>query len=282
MAQVSSCSVRVSTVEEYLSQIDRAYNTLCDISQGSQCELWFRGQVNQNFTLLPSIGRPPINNATLEDAYLSKFQSLAIPYIQNLPAFPLPNGVPSYWSWLVLMQHYGVPTRLLDWSRYALAALYFATNPLDTGIQPGVDGVVWVLNPAKLNQAFSFNPNLQPGYIPNMEEAGFTQIFGPQSQNLDNLKPAAAIAPVNNPNIMAQRGTFIVYPLKKNLMPLENFEDASDYLIKICIASESFALIHTQLQHYGITELALFPNITNLAREINQQVQNEGNRPTDP
>lgn len=282
MAQVPSCSVRVGTVEEFLNQIDQAFNTLCNISQGSLCELWFRGQVNQNFTLLPSIGRPPINNATLEDAYLSKFESQAIPYVQNLPAFPLPNGVPSYWSWLVLMQHYGVPTRLLDWTRYALAALFFATNPEDTGIQPGVDGAVWVLNPTKLNQAFDFNRNLQPGYIPNMEEKGFTEIFGPQSQDRVNLKPAAAIAPVNNPNILAQRGTFIVYPLKKGLVPLENFADASDYLIKICIAAESFTLIQTQLQHYGITKLALFPNIDNIAQEIRQQVQNEGIRPTDP
>lgn len=276
MAQISHCSIRVGTVEEYLFQIDQAYNKLCNISQGSRCELWFRGQVNQNFTLLPGISRPPINNAALEDAYLSKFQSLAIPYIQNLPAFPLPDGSPSYWSWLVMMQHYGVPTRLLDWSRYALAALFFATNPEDPGIETRVDGAVWILNPTKLNHDFDFNQNLQPGYIPNMEEPGFCQLFGPQSQKLGNLRPAAAIAPINNPNIMAQRGTFIVYPMKKGLIPLENYEDASDYLQKIYIAWESFTLIHIQLQHYGITKLALFPNIDNVSQEIRMQVQNEG------
>ncbi|HYH04594.1 MAG TPA: FRG domain-containing protein, partial [Bacillota bacterium] len=137
-------------------------------------------------------------------------------------------------------------------------------------------------NPTKLNQAFSFNPNLKPGYIPNMEEPGFTDQFGPQSQNLPNLKPAAAIAPVNNPNIQAQRGTFTVYPLKKDLQPLESLDDASNYLLKICIANESFALIHAELRHYGITKLALFPDITNIAQEINQQVADEGNQPADP
>lgn len=68
--------------------------------------------------------------------FLSKFKSLATPYIEYLPTPPLPNGVESYWSWLFQMQHYGVPTRLLDWSRDALVALYYATNPEDRSLLP--------------------------------------------------------------------------------------------------------------------------------------------------
>lgn len=282
MAPVTDCFARVGSVADFLTAVDRAYNTIGNLARGNVNELWFRGQARTTFTLLPSIVRRPGMNATMEDAYLSKFESLVIPYVQQIPAFPLPGGVPTYWSWLVMMQHYGVPTRLLDWSRYALAALYFATNPEDTGITPGVDAAVWVLNPTRLNQAFNFNPNLQPGYIPNMEEPGFTEQFGPQSQEMPNLTPAAAIAPVNNPNIQAQRGVFTVYPLKKGLIPMENLDNASDYLLKICIANESFPLIQTELRHYGITKLALFPNITNIAQEINQEVADEGNQPTDP
>ncbi len=277
MAPLTENWARAGSVEAYLARVSQAYGILGDPARDGSGELWFRGQLRQDFALLPGIGRPPIANAPLEEAYLAKFQSLAIPYVPQLP-----GGTPSYWSWLVLMQHYGMPTRLLNWTRSALAALYFATVPADGGILPGVDGAVWLLNPARLNGAFQFQPHLAPGFIPNMADPGFNGHFGPQSQGLENLRPAAAIAPVNPPNIQAQQGTFLVFPLRKNLIALEQFVDASDYLLKINIATESRAAIRTQLRHYGITRLSLFPDVDTIAREINREVKNEGDRPADP
>ena len=204
--------------------------------------------------------------------FLSKFKSLATPYIDYLPTPPLPNGVESYWSWLFQMQHYGVPTRLLDWSRDALVALFFATNPEDSSLVRGIDAAVWVLNPVTLNQAYNFNEFTQPGYIPNVEEAGFNRIFGPDSLPLTTPKPAAAIGPLNSSRINAQRGVFTVFPHQKNLTPMEQFPDSSTFLVKICIATESFEDIQAQLRRYGVTKIALFPELQSIAGEITRQV----------
>ena len=99
MSAVTKCIARVRTVEEFLTAVDTAAHILCDANQN--CELWYRGQVQTGFQLMPSISRPiggiPLN-PELEIVFLSKFKSLATPYIDYLPTPPLPNGVKSYWN----------------------------------------------------------------------------------------------------------------------------------------------------------------------------------------
>lgn len=269
---------RVKSIEEYLSAIDQIFKILCSPGDSTNCTLWYRGQAQTNFDLLPTISRKKNGvqlNPLYETPILSKFKSLAIPYVQSLPGFPLPGGTTSYWSWLFMLRHYGLPARILDWSSDALTALFFATDPTDTSLKKGTDAAVWLLNPVTLNEAFSFHSYLEPGYIPNVEEASFNLYFGPNSDLLSTTKPAAAIGPNNTTRIVAQKGTFIVYPRVKELVALDQQPDSSSYLYKINIAWENFTDIQTQLKHYGITRLSLYPDIENIAGEVMQQVKDE-------
>lgn len=284
MSIVTQCSMRVSSVQEFLTAVDVAAAVLCP-STNPNCELWYRGAVRNTFQLIPSIARSIKGfqlNPELETVFLSKFESLALPYVTSLPAVPLQNGINAYWSWLFEMQHYGVPTRLLDWSRDALVGLFFATNPDDTSLTPGIDAEVFVLNPVTLNQSYSFNNFVAPGYIPNVQEPSFNAIFGPDAPPLPLPLPAAAIGPLNSTRIVAQRGTFTVFPKQKNLIPLEFFDNSSSFLFKICIAWEAFGLIQAQLTRYGITRITLFPEIQSVAGEITQEVINESIKQVDP
>lgn len=281
---VTQCSLRVSSVPEFLTAVDVAAAALCT-STNKNCELWYRGAVRNTFQLIPRISRSVRGfqlNPELETVFLSKFESLAEPYVTSLPASPLQDGINAYWSWLFEMQHYGVPTRLLDWSRDALVGLFFATNPDDTSLTPGIDAEVFVLNPVTLNQAYSFNSFVAPGYIPNVQESSFNVIFGPDAPPLALPLPAAAIGPLNNTRIVAQRGTFTVFPKQKILIPLELFNNSSTFLFKICIAWEAFSTIQAQLTRYGITMITLFPEIQSVAGEVIQEVINESVQPVDP
>jgi|HubBroStandDraft_6_1064221.scaffolds.fasta_scaffold13086_4 hypothetical protein len=89
--------------------------------------LWvFRGHKSTKYPLRPSIERDaakkPFSWAALELKVLEEFQSRARMHLNS-------SDVPQQddrLSWLALMQHYGVPTRLLDFTLSPYVALYFA------------------------------------------------------------------------------------------------------------------------------------------------------------
>jgi len=99
-------------------------------------ELIFRGVTNKDHSLVPSIGRHNRKNTdnnilALEEALIAEFKRLSIPELDLLPN--------NDFEWMFLAQHYGLPTRLLDWSTNPLVALYFAVEKDDD-----TDGAVYL------------------------------------------------------------------------------------------------------------------------------------------
>src|SRR3990167_76047 len=84
----------------------------------------FRGVSQASYELTPSIARVPAKDTAsrfeFEEEIFEEFQSRAIPYLRYEPKTKI--------EWLFLAQHYGIPTRLLDWTTNPLVALFFATQ----------------------------------------------------------------------------------------------------------------------------------------------------------
>lgn len=95
---------------------------------------YFRGQGSMDWPLLPSFNRAvtvadEAFALRLEMETLLRFRSEAHAFIP--PSVMPPNAfslkaLDTYLEWLMLMQHYGAPTRLLDWSQSPYVSLYFA------------------------------------------------------------------------------------------------------------------------------------------------------------
>ncbi len=267
---------KITTIEEYLNSVDNVYNRLwgdretTDAAVKYSSKIWFRGLKDEDYLMLPSIARSGIN-VEYETIYLSKFKSKAIPYLGQLPSYPLSEGLHGYWDWLFLMQHYGVPTRLMDWSEDALVALLFA---IDVNARPAElekDPAVWCLNPVKLNEAFNFNNFYPPGYIPNVEEKEVYEMFGPVQRGFNNKKPAAVYGPLNSTRIMAQKGVFTIFPYTVNMVEFDKLPDSEAYLEKLVISKDTRKSMTEQLRRYGINYAQLFPEIGYVAAEINEE-----------
>lgn len=110
----------------------------------------YRGHSNHNeYKMLPGVLREKTDkNGTttvysqLEYNILSDFISEACRYIKNVP-------IEDISSWLEIAQHFGVPTRLMDFTQNPLVALYFAC--VDT---KNVDGSIWIINEPAYNKVF--------------------------------------------------------------------------------------------------------------------------------
>lgn len=91
--------------------------------------IWFRGQSDESFKLVPAVMRKYDQDMSKQHISLRAYQQYEFEkfkgYADGVPE--VPNGVRITLSdYIALMQHYFIPTNLLDWSENAFSALYFA------------------------------------------------------------------------------------------------------------------------------------------------------------
>jgi FRG domain len=131
---------KLTSVEDTLSWVDESADESVDKSGAFLGEATiYRGQP-KDWPLLPSLLRlkeTAIHYRDfkgLEVAVFKIFKSYSHPYLDN-------NKPASESEWMALAQHHGCPTRLMDWTRNPLVALFFATERDDR--YEADEAVVW-------------------------------------------------------------------------------------------------------------------------------------------
>jgi hypothetical protein len=215
--------------------------------------LWFRGQTNWRSKLRPSLARRRGDWIADETMLMRRFR-------QNASAL-VPAAQRSDWDWLLLMQHHGVPTRLLDWTENALAALYFAVVS-QRGRPSRSDGCVWVLDPVALNIASSVV--VASNAIPTLDVDPVLSDYQPNQVALaaNSLGPVAVLAVRMFPRLIAQSGVFTL--VHRDRTPLEQIRDSA-YVGRILIPNDAKAAITQELSVVGVRRLSLFPELESVA-----------------
>jgi FRG domain len=227
---------------------------------------WFRGQQRSYWTLRPKLYRdgayPLAGSYDVEDEIREEFIVRA-PILSEVK----PAGEDD-WEWYFLMQHYGAPTRLLDWTEGALLALYFAVKD-----NPGYyDAAVWALDPYRLNLRSIRKEEVIPPSATGVRPRDKKVIrpwLPPRFERMAGLpKRPIAVFPTHIAlRISTQRSCFTVHGTDiEGLDRLQNGQNPC--LAKIIIPSFRAQTVRRELGTCGIDEATIFPDLDGLGRSL--------------
>jgi hypothetical protein len=226
--------------------------------------LWFRGHGSSTYTLCPSLMR----EGQTADAVFDREARLLTRFRQRSLAY-WPSGYPqTAWEHMFAMQHFGMPTRLLDWSENLFVAAHFALNDRASDAAADDHPEIWCVDPTTWNRKV---PNLADyGDIIRVLTTTDDEIesYSPETIKKRNKTPVAIYGTHNSDRIVAQKGTFFVWGNDAGTM--EDFcEHTGATLWKISITGNR-QHVAQQLAALGFAETAVFPELSALATELSR------------
>lgn len=220
---------------EVITNVSELIDEIMELPTGFRI---FRGQSDRIWDLSCGLDREEciqrrgtLTRNDYEKRLLNQFKIRSIPYINRLPQ--------SDWEWIGLAQHYGLPTRFLDWTTNPLVALYFSVESND-GTR---DASFFMLQ--------HDDPPIDPSII-NPFEIDRIVLYEPP-QIIDRM--------------VTQRSIFTVEPDNK---PVN--EGKVGEITNLCIGADHIFTIRDELAKLGITESTIFPGIESISRDLKNMI----------
>jgi len=224
----------ITSVSQYLEYIQDACSNFTDPL--------FRRHREESWSLVPKIARLELRDnkdlLSTEQAMLTEFRRRALPHLEFQHR--------TNWEWLALAQHFGMATRLLDWTTNPLAALWFAIEGPPEGQSRAA---VWIFH------AFPSD------YVANTEKESpfstdWTRVFRPAHFTR---------------RIVAQDGWFTVHKFIKKpgrFVPLQHNMRYKKRLSYVVVPPDAFAQLRAELDRCGMNSASLYADLPGLSRHI--------------
>ncbi len=223
----------------------------------------FRGQPDARWSLAPSVHRGGYGQE--EERYLTQeFRARAGVRHAHRPRYE------DYADWLALMQHYGLPTRLLDWSHSPLTAAFFAVERTMRHFNPRAtepcDAAIWAVSPSMLNEGQGLKPYIYPlnsGDLKKLVAAAFYDV------GTISLSVAAAMAVETDVRMQVQRGAFTIHGTDA---PLNEIPNCESWLRKFVIPASDVRNVGVEVEILGVGLADLFPDLGSLAKDLASRI----------
>ncbi|MDO4943220.1 MAG: FRG domain-containing protein [Lachnospiraceae bacterium] len=246
---------------EHIQMVHNLGELIEIIDELSQKEvLWYRGHADKEWELIPSVQRQEFIGK--EQNLANDFYMKASVTLRDKPDFR------NYSAWLSIMRHYGLPTRLLDWSRSPLIAAYFATENWG---RDDKDGCIWIISPSKLNAKEGFEEylySIDSHTALQMIRPAFKKEYEPENKRV--IDKILACYPIEHDmRIYVQQSAFTLHNTERKLVDIEK----EGLLQCITIPWKAKERIAYELNIMGISLSHVYPDAQNIAAELVYQNQ---------
>lgn len=225
----------------------------------------YRGMPDASFKMETSLKRNCKHlKKELEPAILENFAKYAVigdPSIEG-----------SVWKQMILGQHYGLPTRLLDWTHSALVGLHFAMSEDNMENMDKHDAVVWRID---IGEMYSLLPDRYQNIVNRYQTTIFSvDMLGEAADSLaqydDDMKDRAMIIiepPSINQRIVNQYSFFSLVP--NSITNIEGFLDKyTENTVKYVINADLRWRIRDMLDQLNMSERIIYPGLDGLSKWI--------------
>ena len=252
---------RIDTIEGIKDLIfEQTYNADIDRTRSSY---FYHGMPDANYKLTTSLSR------NCKDAYKELEQPL-LDYFIKYVRIEDPAINESIWKAMVIGQHYGLPTRLLDWTHSTLVALHFATLEDNLDKLRQRDCIVWRIDLRDLNR------NLPAKYREYLEKKntfvfsmdGLEEVAKDLPQYDQDMQDKAMVCfepPSLDRRIVNQYSFFAAIP--SGIKDLEAFLDAhTENTVKYVIDKKLRWELRDILDQMNVNERMIYPGTAGIAK----------------
>lgn len=274
-------SARVASVTTFFSRIRK-------IESRKGHTLFYRGHSDDSYQSLPSVFRN-IGNDTSKKTFATEedtlFKSLVVQCPQEF------TGCNSTLEYLVKMQHYGLPTRLLDLTTNPLVALYFACcSQYGKGGKNGEvivyevpddkikffnsDTAAVLSNLAKMPRNFEYQKD-KGRFIHEIQDEKPYFKDGVDVKDLNSVQ--CVRAKLDNRRITQQSGAFFVFGMGASIeepaaIPYAYICKRDNTPVSIGVTQAGKQSMINELAELSISEASLFPEIYSVARHLKNRL----------